>query len=221
MYNQSLEQFYKKIDKRILLVSSYMEDPLLYNIIKSCRLKPITTISEQKFNSKNVVLENIWIDEFGNSLNINNKKCKIILNDLSIDKSKIITTDICFGNSIHKIYSKSKIGFFIIGKDEDLNEDYYVVSLFGNDGYLRTYIYIYGQWSRNYSSLFLGLKNLKLIMSSLDVKYFVDVKNKVEQLYPCTESSAWISSLPESKSFYDSVLSNHKILLNILKGVQI
>lgn len=98
----TLEHFYQDISKHILLAQNYLELPSLTFLIKSCRLKP-KNMMENK--NKNLVLHKEWIDEWGNSVYLSKenekpKRTKIIYNDLSIDRTKLIQTDIYFGLSM-------------------------------------------------------------------------------------------------------------------------
>lgn len=200
MYNQSLEQFYKKINKRIMLVSSYLGDSSYDFIIRACRLKPLNAMFGSKFNSQITTLENEWVDEFGNILDISDKKPRVIFNNITLDRAALLSTDPYYSRRVCDLAANSKLAFILVGEDEDYLDEYYIVSLLGNDGYLRTYVYIYGKWEQ-YSSLCLGLKTLGAIAGSRDVKHFINVKNKVSTVYPCGEWEAWITSWPASQAF--------------------
>ena len=87
MRNISIDKFYTTIDKQVDLTTSFTEKPI-GDVIKMCRLKPYDLLFTT--NRSNIVLHNKWIDEYGNSLFISDKKkISIQLNDLSIDKKKI------------------------------------------------------------------------------------------------------------------------------------
>ena len=98
MKTPSLDKLYTQLNKHILLAQSYTEVPELFFIIKSCRLKPNKYVFEEK--SSKVVLYRDWFDEFGNSLQIKDKKLNLIYNNLSLDANKIVCTDLYYGLSL-------------------------------------------------------------------------------------------------------------------------
>ena len=100
MRYSSIDSLYAHINKHILLAQGYTEIPELYFIIKSCRLKPYEYVFE---GSNKLALCPRWIDEHGNSFLIENKDILIKYNDLSLDKNKIICTDLYCGSSLKKL----------------------------------------------------------------------------------------------------------------------
>jgi len=207
MKNPSIDKLFSHLEKQILLAQSYSEVEELAFIIKACRLKPIEYLNER---SSKIVLYRKWIDEFGNSLFINNnKRIKITINDLNINRKEIVCTDLYYGLSLEKVSKISKLGFFCWGKDEDTQKDCMLASFLGIDSYLRTYIYSYGEWNQ-YSSLMLGMRALKFLAKNKDIKYFQSVPAKNVPPLPCHMSEAWLTFLPAHKDF------RSKIDLNLL-----
>lgn len=199
MKSPSLDNFYIKIDRLIKLTQSYTEVDELYFIIKACRLKPYTYVAEDR-NAK-LVLHRWWFDEFGNSLQIiKNKRIKIIYNDLNIDRTKIVCTDLYSGLSIDRIAKMSKLAYLYVGKDEDLYDNCVVITFLGLDNYLRSYVQMYGEW-HPVSSLVLGMRGLKQLAKYLDIKHFIKLGNKEKLIIPCISGEAWISYMPPSKDF--------------------
>src|SRR6185295_2676581 len=108
MSSSNIERLYAKIRQHILLAQSYTEIGELAFIIKSCRLKPHSHIFEGKNNK--LTLHRWWFDEFGNSLKIvKNKRIKLIYNDLSLSRDRVVCTDLYRGLSIDRIAKTSKL----------------------------------------------------------------------------------------------------------------
>lgn len=215
MKSPSLESIYAQLDKHILLAQSYSEIGELAFIIKACRLKPHSYIFEDK-NSK-LVLHNWWFDEFGNSVKITkHKKLKVIYNDLELTNNKIVCTDLYYGLSLDKVIKMSSLAFVCAGKDEDLLEDYCMISFLGLDHHLRTYIYMYGEWSQ-VSPLLLGLKNLKTIGKHAHLDHFIELVIKENVPAPCALGRAWLTCLPVSHDFLQILGKQSDIACSILQ----
>ena len=211
MKSPSIDSIYTILNKHILLVESYTEINNLSFIIKSCRLKPYNYLLNHK---EDLILHEWWVDEFGNSLKIKNKKIKIIVNDLEIDRKKIICTDLYYGLSIEKISKISKLAHLFSGKEDSL-QDFFVTTFLGIDNYLRTYMYDEG-WQQ-ISSLMLGLSNLKKIARHIDIQYFLELDNKENIIAPCTQAAQWITFMPPSKEFLTLLEKQYEIVLPIFK----
>lgn len=210
----SVETFQIIFDKQITLTSAYTDNTSTAFIIKSCRLKPYDIIFSEY--SEKIKLYNKWIDEYGNYLEITNKKKILIkLNDLSIDKSKITSSDIYENLPIDKIAKVSKFIFSLIAKDEDNLEDHVILSFLGIDGFLRTYCLIYGEWSK-IPSLYLGYDILNKISAYQDIKYFLNLKIK-NTPYPCVDQKACLSFMPPSNDFIAWLKRWNQPALDIIK----
>ena len=196
MKSPSIDHLYALLNKHIRLVKSYTEINDLDFIIKSCRLKP----NEYVFD-KNIKLSvyREWFDEFGNSLKIKNKRASVIYNDLSINREKIVCTDIYYGLSLENIFKASKLLYLCKYKDEYYKDNFIVVFL-GIDNYLRSAVFIDNEWIK-VSPLLIGLENLKLISQNLDIKYFKKLPIKKNMYMPCLSGEAWLSCLPASEAF--------------------
>jgi hypothetical protein len=212
MHSPSIEFFHAKIEKLIRLARSYTEIEGLDFIIKACRLKPYHYVYGEQ-NHK-VVLQRWWFDEFGNSLNITkHKKISLTFNDLSLN-DKIVCTDLYYGLSLDRIVKMSKLMYLCAGKDEDLYQDCYLLSLLGVDDHLRTYLYWYGEWQQ-VSSLLLGVKHLKLLAKNADTRYFRQLAGPQDTSIPCLSGWTWLSYLPASRDFLDIIKEQHETLLPI------
>lgn len=210
----SLEKFQLTFDKHIELTSAYLEDSSISFIIRCCRLKPRNIILG-KYTEK-IVLYNEWIDEFGNSLEITKKKkIKINLNDLTIPKDKLTSSDLYENLAIEKIAKISRLAFYLFGKDEDLSQDHSIISFLGLDGFLRSYCLLYGEWTK-IPNLYLGFDILKKIANHEDIKYFIDLKIK-DMPYPCTNVRSAISFMPPSEAFITQLKRWNQPATNILK----
>jgi hypothetical protein len=216
MNNISINSFYFKYEKLLKLIETYTGIKNLFFILKACRLKPYEVIYNK---NDDLILNNWWFDEYGCSLKLikKSKKLYIINNDLSLNKEKILCTDLYGGLSIDKTIKISKFMYLVYGKDkEDFNQDFLLVSLLGIDNYLRTYLYLYKQWTQ-VSSLLLGFKNLKRMMENLDLKYFKELKvGALRARLPCDKIYVWLSSIPISDSFNEELDKKYNINLNEL-----
>ena len=214
MKSPSIEWLHAKIDKQIRLAESYTELEGLEFIIKACRLKPCDYIFEERNNG--IILQEKWFDEFGNSLSLKKKKVQIVHNDLILDKNKITCTDLYYGLSLDKIAKMSKLVHLIAGKDDDLYQDCFLLTFLGIDDHLRSYLYWYGEW-QTVSPLVMGIKNLKVIASHADIKYFQKIENKEKSAFPCISGEAWLSYLPPGQSFITMIKQQYEILLPIFE----
>lgn len=132
--NTDIEKFYNRIDGHIKIASVISENKYIYNIIKSCRLKPFSAF-DNNFNFKSK-LEKNWADEFGNSLFIDKNIANIIYADPLVPiSSSIITSDLFYGSPIKQIKDKSKL-IFIGAKNNDTK----IISFYGKDEYFRTFL---------------------------------------------------------------------------------
>lgn len=206
MKSPSLDTLYTQLDRHILLVQSYTEISDLFFIIKTCRLKPYQYIFQEK--SDKLILYKWWFDEFGNSFKVSGaNKTQIIYNDLALPRKNITSTDLYYGLSIDKIVKISKLGFICFGKDDDLDQDCIILTFLGIDNYLRSFMYLYGEWQQ-VSPLLLGLHSLKMISENKDIKYFKKLETKENAPIPCATTEQWLTYMPPRKEFM-SLLSVH------------
>jgi hypothetical protein len=219
MRSPSLERLYAQLNKHILLAQSYTEVNELMFIIKACRLKPQSFVLEKR--DPKLILHRLWFDEFGNSLRIiKNKRIRVTYNDLTLDKDKVLCTDLYYGLSLNRIAKISRLVFVCAAKDEETYHNSFMVAFLGLDNYLRAYVCTDGEWSQ-VAPLCLGMKNLKLIARNTDVKYFREFVIKENSPLPCVSAREWIAFMPPNGDFlqliqkeYDQSLS----FLNTNKG---
>lgn len=212
MKSPSLERLHAKLSKQIKLVQSYTEIEGMEFIIKAARLKPHDYIFSDRDNK--IILHKWWLDEFGNSFIIDDKKVKIIYNDLKLDRKQIISTDLYYGLSLDRIAKMSKLVYVVCGKDEDLYQDCYLLTFLGIDDHLRSYLYWYGEWQQ-VSPLLMGMKSLQLLVEHLDIKYFNQIGKKENDALPCIGGETWISYLPPNDNFVDLLKNNHEVLFQL------
>ena len=211
----SIDKLYYQLDKHILLAQSYTEIKELFFIIKSCRLKPYSYFFEEK-NPK-LILHKWWFDEFGNSLQITTgKKIKITYNHLSLDKSQIVCTDLYYGLSLDKVAKLSKLAYLYIGKDEDLYENCAIITFLGIDNYLRSYMYLYGEWQQ-VSPLLLGMKHLIALSQHRDIKFFKELRIKEKPPLPCVAEMQWLTFIPPNKALTSLLDKKYEGLFSFLK----
>jgi hypothetical protein len=106
----------------------------------------------------------------------------------------------------------SKLSYLSIGKDEDLYKESFLLTFLGLDNYLRSYMYLYGEWQQ-VSPLLLGIKNLQLLAHQTDIKYFKQLKKLNKNLLPCQGKQEWLTMLPVSESFLDVLKNECETLL--------
>ena len=215
MKSPSLDTIHAQLNKHILLAHSYTEISELAFIIKSCRLKPYDYIFGN--GSTQLRLHRWWIDEFGNSLHIKDKKISITYNDLSLDKNKIVCTDLYYGLSLNKIAKMSRLAYICAGVEEEKQQECFFLTFLGLDNYLRSYMFLYEEWQQ-VSPLILGLKNLKLLGRHTDIKFFKEYKNKENMPIPCLSAQEWLTFMPPSQALIEQVKKQHPILLPIINN---
>lgn len=206
----NIENYYSKFNRHIALAKAFTEVPELEFIIKSCRIKPYGLT-----NTKDVKIQLFpwWIDEYGNSLKIKkNKSIKIIYNDLNVNRDSVISTDLYYGIGIEKIIKISKLGFYLFGQEEG---ELGLFSFLGIDNYLRTFMYD-GEMVQ-IPSLYLGLECLKKIYQNLDIKQFIEIKDRKKIGIPCQVDKVWLSCLPMSETFSKVLNSQPEKIVKYLK----
>lgn len=147
MRNVDLEKFYGKIDGSIKLIAAWSEDKTLEQIIRSCRLKPYSLFTRMEYGTN---LEKHWVDEYGNSLIVEEKNVQIVSNDLSIEKDTRISTDLFYGRNIEYFIETGKSALIT----------YNIVSIYGDDQYLRSFVFDEQRWV-NISPLMIGIDVLR------------------------------------------------------------
>lgn len=203
MKNPSLDRYYSKIGRSILLAEGYTEIDNLSSIIKACRLKPVFS------GSYKLELYRHWLDEFSNSFKIiKNKRIKIVYNDLEYER--MISTDLYCGLSLDKIFRMSKLAHLLIGTDEDIRDNYFLLTFLGIDNYLRSYLFMYGEWAI-VSPLMLGMKRLQSIFKHTDIKYFHELSYKKDNMTPCEGASEWISFMPLPRELLEVLKRRHDV----------
>jgi hypothetical protein len=216
MKSISIDNLYTQIDKHLRLVEAYTEIKGLAFIMKACRLKPCSYVFDERIEK--IILFREWFDEFGNSFKItNNKKIQITHNDLSLDRNKIVCTDLYYGLSLDRVAKISKLFHLYIGKDEDLYQDCSFLTFLGIDNYLRSYMCLYSEW-KQVSPLLLGVPNLKIIENNQDIKYFRELPIKEKSPLPCVAETQWLTFTPPSQSFMMMLAGHNNKLLPIFNG---
>lgn len=210
MHSTDLENLYNKIEGHILLIGAYTNDASLIKIIKSCRLKPYSIFTNGFIPGTR--FEKHWVDEFGNSLLFDNKTSRIIMNDTHIIDHTKISTDLFFGNSINATAKNSK--FALVARGKHFEKDIYVVALYGQDEYLRAFIYN-GKWSR-ISPLLLGLDALRELFKNIDSPWITEIdKRRLDFSLHFDVDKCITTSLPPKQSmvlYFDNEIITNSIL---------
>jgi hypothetical protein len=193
MRNVSLDQFYRRINKKILLIGGYTDDKLMPNIIKSCRLKPISVFSN-RFD-ENTVLESVWADEFDSNIEIRNKKPRI---NLHARKFHTTITDIYRNETIEFLIAHGAMA--CIGLYPDSQN--FILLLKGTDNYFRCWSCQNGELSLC-SPLTVGLKVLRQCFPK-HLRYFqkLEVKSELKEL---REVEWLITTLPAHKLMSENI----------------
>ena len=191
----------KKIDKHKKLVAAYMEDEFYYKFLNSCVLFPDKI--DNKHNYK-IRLETKWIDQFGNSLNIEDKKAKIIIGDISLTNKKRIKSDIYYLLPINEMIKKSKLMYLMFGKIN--KRDYKEILLLGNDGILRGFLMAYGLTNK-VSPLYFDMDVIRLMLENLPVD--ADEIKRKKTLLPAEETRHYLIRLPNKEAVMNFI--NEKI----------
>lgn len=208
----SIEYLHTKLDRHIKLVASYLERPEIDWIIRSARLKPYRFVFDN-FDKK-LILHDWWIDEYGNSLVFNKKKkIQIIEGDIRINHSKLVSSDLYGSLEWHRVSQFSKLTYYLHS-----SEDYEVLGFVGLDGFLRVFSNFEGEWN-NYSPLLLGIETLQEIYRNFDLETFIELKNIKNNLNPCLQSRAWVSSWPPTKNFTLILREQNGSVLDTIKGI--
>jgi hypothetical protein len=168
-----IEELYTKIADWFSVLEGYLDDKLVGAVFRMCRLKPYELPSKanrSKFREH-------WIDEFGNSVYVKDKKLRMVLNDLSIDKQSI--TDLYGGLAFGKLARISKMAY--VSKE--------LVIFLGIDGYIRAFI-LTDRWHKC-SPLLLGFDKLKVIAENSDIAYAIE------------KDGYWLTVMPMPKSMIE------------------
>jgi hypothetical protein len=215
MNDNTIENLYAKLDDHINLVESYSQINNISNLIKFCRLKPYLFMFENRLIRLRMFRK--WYDEFGNSLVFNkDNSIEIIYNDLELNDKINPNTDIYCGLSIDKIIKFSKLSHCYYGKDEDLNEDFCLLTFLGIDNYFRTYLYSYGEW-KPASPLLMGFENLVEVTNMIGIKKYCHFTMK-KNILPCVKGKAWLSSVPVTEDLLQIINMECDYIAPFFKG---
>jgi hypothetical protein len=209
--NIDLETFYNRIDNHMLLAGLHSVNPSnLYHIIKACRLKPYS-IFEGKF-SKKTKLETHWVDEFGNSLRINNKQSNILVNDPLITNTKT-STDLFYARPMNEVATQSTFVWVISGTI--FEEPTFLCSFYGVEGYFRSFMF-YNKWFR-ISPLLLGLNTLDLMLPDINNIMGQGIDTGSLDVMLCMKIDVCEGiMLPPHKKYVDSFLETFDIMKGII-----
>lgn len=203
-----LDQFYKRIEKRIALFGGYTEYPLIKEVIKSCRLKPLSVYSNS-FRMRDVILEREWVDEFGDkSVGLFRKAPVVKECSRAIP---LISTDIFQNEKPRFIVDHSKYAYIgKYGKSSD-----FTLLLMGLDNYVRCYTYKDRVFSIS-SPLNAGLKVLySFVSNKLDFPMRkLTVKSEIEEMQ---KMSWFLINLPANKKLINKIRNNKikEIVFNV------
>jgi hypothetical protein len=149
-------------------------------------------------------------------LEIDGKDVNIIYNDLSLDRKKIICTDLYYGLPLKKIAKMSKLVHICAGIDEDNFEETYFLTFLGMDNYLRSYLYMYGEWE-TVSPLLLGMKLLYFMSRNTRTTELLQKNNY--KIFPmaCASGQSYLSYIPYKKEFIPIIEKKYERLAKIFR----
>jgi hypothetical protein len=206
----SLDEFYIRHEKGLKLAEIFTEHKNLAKILKACRLKPYSVISDTK--EKRQTLNRVWIDDWGNTLKFDLKKqISIILNDLKNNRNKIIATDLYSNIGLLKTIKFADKIYLCLGKNEE-NKVEITISCLGIDEYLRSF-YFDEEWI-SIPPIMLGISNLSNIFEQTE--NYKKFENKENLPIPCLEPESYLISLPANQEIISLIRQKYKINLTSL-----
>lgn len=210
--NQDLSAFYKLINRKLKIVSAYLQDEEIEWIIKACRFKPINSFFKNYSHSK-ILLEKKWVDEWNNSLIIENNEVKLIINDLELNIEQI-STDLYYGRNPIEILKNSKLISIAITKRNDESID--IITMLGRDNFLRTFIIENNEINNSFSPVVMGLDLLRKCAILIGARGVVELK-EASINYNSVVEKVFISSLPLDEEIILKMQSETSNNLNWLK----
>lgn len=149
--NQSLEQYYHRAHKKIKVAEAVVEKPFVSQLIRSCRLKPLTVFSSIYNPAK--LYEQVWVDEFGSYVLEIGEELEINLAPIKVEPH---CTDIWRYEDPNFLANHSKFACAALFPETDK----FVVLLCGTDNYFRCYSTV-NKKLEIVSPLVLGLRPLQ------------------------------------------------------------
>lgn len=198
---QTIEEYYLRFNSELNIISGYLDDNTIRDILIKCRMKPYGLRARDGVRK---ILRRHWIDEFGNSLYLDKKTIRIVPNDLSILERNIIHTDLYEGLTIDKILKISKMAYFFLGSED--NNYIKIISLLGIDNYIRTYIKHEEKWER-ISSILLGVDVVRVIVDNESIGSWKKINTGDNRIIPCTNIEEWLVCTPIPTQFWDESLT--------------
>jgi hypothetical protein len=156
-----------------------------------------------------------WFDESGNSLLLKKKEPFIILNDVSLRSLPLFSSDLYAGLSLEKVALISKAFYLLIGKDEDMGEDFYFISFLGIDNFIRSFMMLYGELSK-VAPLQMGIKRLQRLIMGKDIISYQRIDTAGLEKLPF-RGTEWLSCCQElDDDLVRNILLEHGIDLRML-----
>lgn len=217
-----IDSFYLKYSGYLDVVAGFVEDRRLPFIIRACRLRPYSSL--RKSLSKTTAFVDLWVDEYGNSIRIlESKKYKTVLNDLSIARKKLECTDLYANVNIKDLVKISRLLYIGCWEDDtydNTNKDVYFLSFLGHDNYLRTRVFIDGNWAIC-SALYLGIGILKKIADNLETVGFEIIEDLKAiprvALNRSSDRNQFITIWPPPAKLTEMFKDKHPFIFNQLK----
>lgn len=209
----NLDHYYLEIEDKLNAVSAYAENKNVSTILKICRFKPYPI--KPKTSLHKLVYKH-WVDDYGNSIEIKNKRIIIKTNDLKINKDDIISTDLYKGLDISKLLKISKLIYIFRGREVDFKTDHFILSFMGLDNYLRSYSFLYDEW-HPIPSIYLGVNVLNTIIDNSDIQTFKSFKMKNTIIFDCENQQSIIGKIPFHKFFMEEIKKEYEQIEKLLQ----
>jgi len=230
--NLVIERFHIQLEAYINLAAKFVEKPEVAFMIRSCRMKPkamMTSGRKIAEELKTLTLQKEWFDEWGNSVAIQKNslpanRVGFNFEDLTIERDDLSSSDIYFGLSLENVKKVSRVVMVSVGIDEDFLEPCCLLSFLGLDGFLRSHLLFCGEWNQ-VSPLYMGEQGFRVLFKTLQkiddgegVVFKIQQGKEKSLPTPCFRADQWISCLPVSKEFLETLKKGgHEMLAEILK----
>ena len=193
-----------------MLVGNYLNNPQWTILIRSCRLKPVSSFGNH-FTTE-TTLEPLWLDDFGNAVQIHSKRKQSI--KFGFGKLQKTSTDLYRNRPPTFIANHSK--WMLLGLDPQ-GQDF--VSVFqGSDDYLRAY-HFQNQELTICSPLIVGIKLLLETLALANEKPVAEYQalDQVCNMNDLDRYQWYMVYLPAGNNF-KLIIREHRLLTDILSN---
>ena len=180
---------YNKLEKCVQLFSIKNNCPDFSKIVYSCKLLP-SNIKKQII-PKNATMYNEWYDEYNSSIYYCSK-LKVKQNNITVPTH---SSDLYRNLPIEKMAKLSVAFYLCITQEEELKNEFFIVSLLGLDNHIRSYMYYDNSWI-NISTLSIGVNNIISLINYKTSMYVVIPDTDKPVYIPNVDKIQLIDKLP-------------------------